>query len=235
MPRQPRDRVRQRPAGPGLVPDPLHAAGQRRARAPGPVESGGIPRGRRPRGSSGRWRRAAMRRSTGSSCRCTRTRCRRRPPETAPTWEPGRRGCRCSTSSRWTWCCAGTPLDAYGIDAADGLRQAKVFTRPNRPALTPAPGVFGRAGADALQDATWSAMRDTATGYGIAVFDVHPGEAPQPPTGLAVRFTHRIGVQSEPLTGRPVSDDRQGRSGLPAGLSGATGAPSASRRCSRRR
>ena len=68
-------------------------------------------------------------------------------------------------------------LDAYGIDQADGLRQAKVFTRPNRPAATSTPGVFARAGADAVEDATWSAMRDTRTGYGIAVFDVHPGEA----------------------------------------------------------
>jgi hypothetical protein len=36
--------------------------------------------------------------------------------------------------------------------------------------------VFARAGAGAVEDATWSAMRDPATGYGIAVFDLQPGE-----------------------------------------------------------
>ena len=38
--------------------------------------------------------------------------------------------------------CGGTdaPLDEYGTDTADGQRQAKVFTRANRPALTSTPG-----------------------------------------------------------------------------------------------
>ena len=82
------------------------------------------------------------------------------------------------------------PLDSYGIDQSDGLRQAKVFTRPNRPAATSTPGVFARAGADALEDATWSAMRDTSTGYGIAVFDVHPGEVRGGMTSITVRYFH---------------------------------------------
>ena len=72
--------------------------------------------------------------------------------------------------------CGGTdaPLDEYGADTADGQRQAKVFTRPGRPVLTSTPGVYARAAADAVEDATWSARRDTSTGYGIAVFDVEP-------------------------------------------------------------
>ncbi len=42
-------------------------------------------------------------------------------------------------------------LDNYGVDAADGLRQAKVFTKPNRPAptfdaLRLRPGGRGRRG-----------------------------------------------------------------------------------------
>jgi hypothetical protein len=96
------------------------------------------------------------------------------------------------------------PLNAYGIDARDGQRQAKVFTRPNRPAPTPVPGVFGRAGADALEDATWSAMRDTASGYGIAVFDVHPGEVRGGMTSIMMRYFHAVGA--DPVnagSGRP--------------------------------
>src|SRR5216683_3417890 len=67
------------------------------------------------------------------------------------------------------------PLDSYAVDTGDGQRQAKVFTRPNRPTPTSTPYVYARSAADAVEDAPWSAMRDPATGYGIAVFDVHPG------------------------------------------------------------
>jgi hypothetical protein len=102
--------------------------------------------------------------------------------------------------------CGGTsaPLDEYGVDATDGLRQAKVFTRPNRPAPTASAGVFGRAGADALEDATWSAMRDTSTGYGIAVFDVHPGEVHGGMTSITVRYFHAVGADPvNPASGKP--------------------------------
>jgi len=101
--------------------------------------------------------------------------------------------------------CGGTsaPLDEYGVDAADGLRQAKVFTRANRPAPTATPGVFARAGADALEDATWSAMRDPSTGYGIAVFDVHPGEVRGGMTSITVRYFHAVGADPvNPASGR---------------------------------
>src|SRR5579872_6325198 len=72
--------------------------------------------------------------------------------------------------------CGGTdaPLDEYGTDTADSQRQAKVFTQANRPMATSVAGVFTRAAPDAVEDAVWSAKRDTTTGYGIAVFDVHP-------------------------------------------------------------
>jgi len=73
--------------------------------------------------------------------------------------------------------CGGTdaPLDEYGADNADGQRQAKVFTT-GRPVPSPRPrrGLHPGRG-DAVEDAVWSARRDTATGYGIAVLDVDPG------------------------------------------------------------
>jgi hypothetical protein len=93
--------------------------------------------------------------------------------------------------------CGGTGdnLDDYGTDPADGERQAKVFTRANRPVATSAPGVYARAGADAVEDAIWSARRDTSTGYGIAVFDVDPDPADYPGhTSITVTQYHAAGA-----------------------------------------
>jgi hypothetical protein len=67
------------------------------------------------------------------------------------------------------------PLDDYGLGTADSEPEAKIFTKPNRPQLTASPGVYRRAEADAREDAIWSAVRDTSTGYGLAIFDVDPG------------------------------------------------------------
>jgi hypothetical protein len=108
--------------------------------------------------------------------------------------------------------CGGTdaPLDEYGTDTADGSpfpggrpprtpqRQAKVFTRANRPALTLTPDVYARAAADAVEDAIWSARRDTSTGYGIAVFDVEPASAE---TGgqASIKVTHYHAVGADPV------------------------------------
>jgi hypothetical protein len=100
--------------------------------------------------------------------------------------------------------CGGTDanLDDYGTDAADGQRQAKVFTRANRPTLTSTPGVYDRAAADAVEDAIWSARRDTATGYGIAVFDVDPGTEADGQTGITVTHYHAVGADPvNPATG----------------------------------
>jgi hypothetical protein len=100
--------------------------------------------------------------------------------------------------------CGGTDanLDDYGIDTSDGLPQAKVFTKPNRPVATTTPGVFARPAADAREDATWSAMRDTSTGYGIAVFDVDPGDGPGGQTSITVRYFHAVGADPvNPATG----------------------------------
>jgi hypothetical protein len=64
-----------------------------------------------------------------------------------------------------------------------------VFTTANRPHPTSTPGVFARSAADAVEDATWSAKRDTSTGYGIAVFDVDP-DAPDGLTSIKVTQYH---------------------------------------------
>jgi hypothetical protein len=66
------------------------------------------------------------------------------------------------------------PLDVYGEDAADGKVQAKVFTKRNKWVAGTTPGTFTRNPADAVEDAIWSARRDTSTGYGIGVFDSLP-------------------------------------------------------------
>jgi hypothetical protein len=99
--------------------------------------------------------------------------------------------------------CGGTdaPLDEYGTDAADGQRQAKVFTRANRPAPTSTPGVFARAGNDAVEDAIWSARRDTSTAYGIAVFDVDPDgtEAARSGSHTSIRVTQYHAVGADPV------------------------------------
>ncbi|MBV9447005.1 MAG: metallophosphoesterase family protein [Streptosporangiaceae bacterium] len=113
--------------------------------------------------------------------------------------------------------CGGTsaPLDSYGLDSADGQRQAKVFTRANRPVPTSTPGVYTRPGSDAVEDAVWSARRDTSTGYGIAVFDVDPGSGPgsSGPRGsgtggsgpgshggyTSIRVTHYHAVGADPV------------------------------------
>jgi len=93
-------------------------------------------------------------------------------------------------------------LDDYGLDSADGLTEAKVFTKPNRPAPTSTPGVYARAGADAREDAIWSARRDTSTGYGIAVFDVDPGSGDDQYTSITVQYFHALGADpTNPASG----------------------------------
>jgi Purple acid Phosphatase, N-terminal domain len=75
--------------------------------------------------------------------------------------------------------------DAFGAGAGGGSPVAKVFTRPGRPA------------PDAVEDATWSARRDTATGYGIAVFDVNPGTEAGGQTSITVTHYHAAGADPE--------------------------------------
>jgi len=89
------------------------------------------------------------------------------------------------------------PLDVYGVDSANGKPQAKVFTKPNRPVPGSAAGTFVRHAADAVEDAIWSARRDTGTGYGIAVFDLDPGSAGDK-TSITVSYYHAPGADKTP-------------------------------------
>jgi 3',5'-cyclic AMP phosphodiesterase CpdA len=85
-----------------------------------------------------------------------------------------------------------TPTDEYGVTAS-GAPQAKVITRANRPFQGADPGVFVKHGADALEDAIWSARRNTVTGYGIGVFDLDPGSANEPTT-ITMHYYHALGA-----------------------------------------
>jgi 3',5'-cyclic AMP phosphodiesterase CpdA len=89
------------------------------------------------------------------------------------------------------------PLDVYGVDTGTGNPQAKVFTKPNRPVPGATEGTFVRAAADAVEDAVWSAQRDTGTGYGIAVFDVDPGEHGGKTT-ITMSYYHAPGADQTP-------------------------------------
>jgi hypothetical protein len=89
------------------------------------------------------------------------------------------------------------PLDAYGVNTRSGLPEAKVITKRNRAMPGPNPGTFIKPGADAREDAIWSARRDTETGYGIAVFDLDPGES-RGETTITVRYYHAVGADKTP-------------------------------------
>jgi hypothetical protein len=89
------------------------------------------------------------------------------------------------------------PLDVYGVDAGNGLPQAQVFTKPNRPVAGTTAGTFVRPVADAVEDAIWSAQRDTGTGYGIAVFDCDPGEHGER-TSITMSYYHAPGADKTP-------------------------------------
>ncbi|CAG9207191.1 Metallophosphoesterase [Paraburkholderia sabiae] len=91
------------------------------------------------------------------------------------------------------------PLDVYGVDTGNGNVQAKVFTKPNRPIPGTTAGTFTRAGADALEDAIWSAQRDTGTGYGIAVFDYDPGSHGGKTT-ITMSYYHAPGADTTPTS-----------------------------------
>ena len=108
--------------------------------------------------------------------------------------------------------CGGTdaPLDEYGAHTAGGEWQAKVFTRAGRPVPTSTPHVYARAVADAVENAIWSARRDLATGYGIAVLDVNPDSDAGGQPSITVTHYHAVGADPvQPgtgVTGAPTPD-----------------------------
>jgi hypothetical protein len=85
------------------------------------------------------------------------------------------------------------PLDAYGANPDSGVPQAKVITKANRPIASKIRGAFTKLGADAVEDAVWSARRDTDTGYGIAVFDLEP-DSPDGKTSITISYYHALGA-----------------------------------------
>lgn len=97
------------------------------------------------------------------------------------------------------------PLDVYGKDAANGRVQAKIFTKPNRPVPGKTAGAYVRSPADALEDAIWSARRDTGTGYGLAVFDYDPGVAGGKTT-ITMNYYHAPGADQTPTADYELFD-----------------------------
>jgi hypothetical protein len=58
-----------------------------------------------------------------------------------------------------------------------------------------------------MEAATWSARRGASTGYGIAVFDVHPGGEAGGQTSVTVRYYHADGGgRPDPAPGEPGAD-----------------------------
>jgi hypothetical protein len=92
------------------------------------------------------------------------------------------------------------PTDHYEADSADGVREARVFTKRNAPEPSSTAGEYYRPTADAIEDATWSANRDPATGYGVAVFDVDPGSGPGAQTAITVTYYHAVGADGAPIS-----------------------------------
>jgi hypothetical protein len=97
--------------------------------------------------------------------------------------------------------CGGTKLN---LDDYDGQpEKGRVFTHRNPVILPTTPlGLWSFATADAVEDAIWSAKRDTETGYGVAVFDVNPGTGRGGQTSITVTQYHALGADpTNPTTG----------------------------------
>lgn len=98
-----------------------------------------------------------------------------------------------------------SPLDVFGINPHNRSPQAKVITKANRPIPGRTPAVYVKPPADAVEDAIWSARRDTVTGYGIGVFDLDPGDV-DGKTSITVRYYHAVGVDRAPTSNYELFD-----------------------------
>jgi Purple acid Phosphatase, N-terminal domain/Calcineurin-like phosphoesterase len=93
--------------------------------------------------------------------------------------------------------------DHYLVDDKDGSPEAQIFTFRNAPVPSSTPGEYYRPYADALEDATWSAKRNLATGYGIGVFDLDPGRYPGDQTSIKYSYYQALGADpTNPTTGK---------------------------------
>jgi hypothetical protein len=71
-----------------------------------------------------------------------------------------------------------------------------------------AAGSSPAGGAGGGRDAAWSARRDRATGYGVAVFDVNPGAEAGAQTSITVSYYHAVeaGPGADPGDGGLADD-----------------------------
>ncbi len=69
------------------------------------------------------------------------------------------------------------PSNVHRTNPDTGLPRAKVTTRRNATTGSQPTG-FRRGGADAIEDAPWSAAVNATDAYGYAIFDVDPGQRP---------------------------------------------------------
>ncbi len=85
-----------------------------------------------------------------------------------------------------------------------GFSRPRSSPRRTAPIPTSTPTCSRGPAADAREDATWSAKRDPSTGYGVAVFDVDPGDRHDDHTSITVRYFHAPGADPvNPTTGEP--------------------------------
>jgi hypothetical protein len=98
-----------------------------------------------------------------------------------------------------------SPVDVYGVNPHNAMPQAKVITKANRLLPGAVAGTFVKPGADALEDAIWSARRDVLSGYGIAVFDLDPGVAGGK-TSITMRYYHALGADRAPSASYELFD-----------------------------
>jgi Purple acid Phosphatase, N-terminal domain/Calcineurin-like phosphoesterase len=92
--------------------------------------------------------------------------------------------------------CGGDADGPGGGPDTASPRLARVITRPGAPMPDArVPRGYLRPEAEAVEAATWSARRDTAAGYGIAVFDVNPGSEAGGQTSITVRYYHTVGAE----------------------------------------
>ena len=109
--------------------------------------------------------------------------------------------------------CGGTdaPLDEYGTDTADsgpfpggsppGPPHGRPRYSPRPTGPSPRPRRASSPGRRRTRSRTpfWSARRDTATGYGIAVFDVDPGTGSGSDGEPSIKVTHYHAVGADPV------------------------------------
>ena len=108
-----------------------------------------------------------------------------------------------------------TTVDSGVFDTSQGtvhlvLGRAGGASGRGRRARRALSGAERRSGG--VENAAWSARRDTATGYGVAVFDVNPGAEAGAQTSITVRYYHAVdadpgdGPGADPGDGGPADD-----------------------------